>query len=283
MHKFEAFLLENLPTSTSIHPTYEAALQEMLKAGGKRFRPALLLGTVKALNPLMLEGARYAAYAVELLHTYSLIHDDLPAMDDSPLRRGKPTLHIVYDEVTAILAGDALNTYSFEVLSNAPFSDGVKVKLIRELSSNGGLNGMVLGQAIDCYFENKPLKVEDIKVLHTNKTAKLIAASMKMGALICGAEEVAEKLYDFGIKLGLLFQIQDDILDVTQTDEEAGKLTNNDEDKNSFVTILGLDETMKEANILADELTAEMESFDESLQSELSPILTKYINRHKDK
>ncbi|MEJ2415231.1 MAG: polyprenyl synthetase family protein, partial [Sulfurimonas sp.] len=103
----------------------------------------------------------------------------------------------------------------------------------------------------------------------------------KMGALICGAEEVAEKLYDFGIKLGLLFQIQDDILDVTQTDEEAGKLTNNDEDKNSFVTILGLDETMKEANILADELTAEMESFDESLQSELSPILTKYINRHK--
>lgn len=281
MQNFEAFLLKNLPTSTSIHPTYEAALQEMLKAGGKRFRPALLLGTVKALNPLMLESARYAAYAIELLHTYSLIHDDLPAMDDSPLRRGKPTLHVVYDEVTAILVGDALNTYSFEVLSDAPFSDAVKVKLIRELASNGGLNGMVLGQAIDCYFENKPLKVEDIKVLHTNKTAKLIAASMKMGALICGDEELADELYEFGIKLGVLFQIQDDILDVTQTDEEAGKLTNNDEDKNSFVTILGLDETMKEANILADELTAEMQSFDESLQSELSPILTKYINRHK--
>ena len=236
MQNFEAFLLKNLPTSTSIHPTYEAALQEMLKAGGKRFRPALLLGTVKALNPLMLESARYAAYAIELLHTYSLIHDDLPAMDDSPLRRGKPTLHVVYDEVTAILVGDALNTYSFEVLSDAPFSDAVKVKLIRELASNGGLNGMVLGQAIDCYFENKPLKVEDIKVLHTNKTAKLIAASMKMGALICGDEELADELYEFGIKLGVLFQIQDDILDVTQTDEEAGKLTNNDEDKNSFVT-----------------------------------------------
>jgi farnesyl diphosphate synthase len=283
MHKFEAFLLENLPTSTSIHPTYEAALQEMLKAGGKRFRPALLLGTVKALNPLMLEGARYAAYAVELLHTYSLIHDDLPAMDDSPLRRGKPTLHIVYDEVTAILAGDALNTYSFEVLSNAPFSDGVKVKLIRELSSNGGLNGMVLGQAIDCYFENQPLLVEDIKILHKNKTAKLIAASMKMGALICGDEKLADALYEFGLDLGLLFQIQDDILDVTQTSQEAGKLTNNDEDKNSFVTILGLEEAMKEANLLADQLIKEMESFDESLQSELSPILTKYINRHKDK
>jgi farnesyl diphosphate synthase len=202
-------------------------------------------------------------------------------MDDSPLRRGKPTLHVIFDEVTAILAGDALNTYSFEVLANAPFSDSTRVKLIRELASNGGLNGMVLGQAIDCYFENKPLKVEDIKILHTNKTAKLIAASMKMGAIIVGREDVAQELYDFGIKLGLLFQIQDDILDVTQSSEEAGKLTNNDEDKNSFVTILGLDESLKQANELANELTAEMLSFDESLQSELSSLLTKYINRHK--
>ncbi len=281
MQNFEQFLLENLPTSQSIHPTYESALQNMLIAGGKRFRPALLLGVVKAYNPLMLDSARHAAFAIELLHTYSLIHDDLPAMDDSPLRRGKPTLHVIFDEVTAILAGDALNTYSFEVLANAPFSDSTRVKLIRELASNGGLNGMVLGQAIDCYFENKPLKVEDIKILHTNKTAKLIAASMKMGAIIVGREDVAQELYDFGIKLGLLFQIQDDILDVTQSSEEAGKLTNNDEDKNSFVTILGLDESLKQANELANELTVEMLSFDESLQSELSSLLTKYINRHK--
>ena len=281
MQNFEQFLLDNLPISKSIHPTYENALHNMLVAGGKRFRPALLLGVVKAYNDLLLDSARHAAFAVELLHTYSLIHDDLPAMDDSPLRRGKPTLHVSFDEVTAILVGDALNTYSFEVLSNAPFSDYTRVQLIRELASNGGLNGMVLGQAIDCYFENKPLKVEDIKILHTNKTAKLIAASLKMGALIVGKEELADKLYDFGIKLGLLFQIQDDILDVTQSSEEAGKLTNNDEDKNSFVTILGLNESMKEANTLADELTQEMSSFDENLQSELSPLLTKYINRHK--
>ena len=139
---------------------------------------------------------------------------------------------------------------------------------------------MVLGQAIDCYFENKPLKVEDIKLLHTNKTAKLIAASLKMGAIIVGHESIGEKLYDFGIKLGLLFQIQDDILDVTQSSEEAGKLTNNDEDKNSFVTILGLGESMKQANELADELTNEMNNFDENLKIELSELLTKYINRH---
>jgi farnesyl diphosphate synthase len=215
------------------------------------------------------------------LHTYSLIHDDLPAMDNSPLRRGKPTLHVLYDEVTAILVGDALNTYAFEVLSKAPFSDATRVDLIRELASNGGLNGMVLGQAIDCYFENKPLSIDEVKILHTNKTAKLIAASLKMGALIIGDETLGEKLYDFGIKLGLLFQIQDDILDVTQTSSEAGKLTNNDEAKNSFVTILGLDEAMREANLLADALLHELYSLDENLQSELSPLLTQYINRHK--
>lgn len=282
MQNFEQFLLDNLPKSKSIHPTYESSLQYMLLAGGKRFRPALLLGVVRAYNPLLLDSARHAALAVELLHTYSLIHDDLPAMDDSPLRRGRPTLHIAFDEVTAILAGDALNTYAFEVLSDAPFSDYTRVRLIRELASNGGLGGMVLGQAIDCYFENKPLNVEEIKFLHTNKTAKLVAASLKMGAIIVGHEELAETLYEFGVKLGLLFQIQDDILDVTQTSEEAGKLTNNDEDKNSFVTILGLEESMKQANDLADELTHEMSGFDENLQSELSSLLTKYINRHKN-
>ena len=282
MQNFENFLLDNLPVSKSIHPTYEKALHEMLVAGGKRFRPALLLGVVSAYNPLMLDGARHAAYAVELLHTYSLVHDDLPAMDDSPLRRGKPTLHVVYDEVTAILVGDALNTYSFEVLSNAPFSDYTRVQLIRELATNGGLNGMVLGQAIDCYFENQPLSIDDVKILHTNKTAKLIAASLKMGAIIVGEEELGEKLYDFGIKLGLLFQIQDDILDVTLSSEEAGKLTGNDGDKNSFVTLIGLDESMREANTLADELELELNGFDERLKNNLSPLLTKYINRHRN-
>jgi len=282
MQNFEQFLLDNLPTSKSIHPTYEDALQKMLIAGGKRFRPALLLGVVASYNTLMLDGARYAAYAIELLHTYSLIHDDLPAMDDSPLRRGKPTLHVEFDEVTAILVGDALNTYSFEVLANAPFSDYTRVQLIRELASNGGLNGMVLGQAIDCYFENQPLSIEDVKILHTNKTAKLIAASLKMGAIIVGEEKLADKLYDFGIKLGLLFQIQDDILDVTLSSEEAGKLTGNDEDKNSFVTLIGLEKSMIEANTLADELEDELNNFDERLKQNLSPLLTKYINRHRN-
>lgn len=282
MQNFETFLTNNLPKSSSIHPHYEMAVGKMLLAGGKRFRPALLLGVVKAYNPLLEDSAMHAAYAIELLHTYSLIHDDLPAMDNSPLRRGEPTLHMTYDEVTAILAGDALNTYAFEVLSNAPFSDYTRVALIRELAVNGGLNGMVLGQAIDCYFENRPLGIEDIKVLHTNKTAKLIAASLKMGAIILGKEVLGDALYEFGIKLGLLFQIQDDILDVTQTSDEAGKLTNNDGAKNSFVTILGLESAIKEADSLREELLLSIDGFDEVLKVQMSELLTSYINRHRE-
>ena len=282
MEQFEAFLAAHLPTAASFHPHYENSLQLMLTGGGKRFRPALLLGVVRAYNPLLTQSAYYAALAIELLHTYSLIHDDLPAMDNADLRRGVPTLHKTYDEVSAILAGDALNTYAFEVLSNAPFSDRVIVKLIRSLSYNGGVNGMVLGQAIDCHFENQRLELDQVKMLHIHKTGKLIAASLQMGAYIVGRSDIADELYDFGINLGLLFQIQDDILDVTQDEIQAGKTTNNDQAKNSFVTLLGYDKAMEEANSLAAKVTQQMVSFDENLQRELSPTLNHYINRHKD-
>jgi len=281
MQAFEAFIAAHKPVAPSFHPHYEEALYTMLEAGGKRFRPALLLAVVSAYNELLIEGAYHAAYAIELLHTYSLIHDDLPAMDDADLRRGHKTLHKRFDEVTAILVGDALNTYAFETLSNAPFSDATRVKLIRSLASNGGVNGMVLGQAIDCHFENHPLTLEQIKMLHINKTGKLIACALEMGAIISGQKELEKPIYDFGIKVGLLFQIQDDILDVTQTTEEAGKTTNNDEDKNSFVTLLGLEKAMEEANTLASEIEKQLLSFDENLQGTLSPILNSYIHRHR--
>lgn len=282
MEQFEAFLAAHLPSAASFHPHYESSLHQMLTGGGKRFRPALLLGVVRAYNSLLTQSAFHAAFAIELLHTYSLIHDDLPAMDNADLRRGIPTLHKTYDEVSAILAGDALNTYAFEVLSNAPFSDRVIVKLVRSLAHNGGLEGMVLGQAIDCHFENQRLELEQVKMLHIHKTGKLIAASLQMGAFIVGRDDIAGELYDFGIDLGLLFQIQDDILDVTQNDEQAGKTTNNDQAKNSFVTLLGFDKAMEEANALAEKIIQQMTSFDENLQRELSPTLNHYINRHKD-
>ena len=276
----EDFIKKNLIKVNSFHPFYEKALNEMLLAGGKRFRPKLLLAVVRAYNPFLVENAKYAAFALELIHTYSLIHDDLPAMDNAALRRGHPTLHVTYDEVTAILAGDALNTYAFEILSKAPMHNDIKIELIKILSENAGPNGMVLGQAIDCYFENKKLNFDELKFLHLNKTGKLIAASLKMGAIIINTPDLAERLYDFGLKLGLLFQIQDDLLDLLD-ESETGKSSGVDKNKNTFVTLLGKDEAISEADKLAGEIENELNNFDENLKNELGKLLEKYLFRHK--
>jgi len=281
MQRFETYLTENLPKVPSFHPIYEDALGVMLEAGGKRFRPMLLLSIVDAYEPMLYNSSLPVALAIEMLHTYSLIHDDLPAMDNADLRRGHPTLHKRYDEVTAILAGDALNTDAFYLIAKAPLREDVKIKLVELLARDGGSRGMVLGQAIDCYFENKPLDLEQIKTLHRNKTAKLIAVSLQMGAVIVGLEKkVQDELYAFGLDLGLLFQIQDDIIDETQSEEEAGKTTGNDADKNSFVNLLGLDETVAQADALAKDLQRRFEDFDEKLQTALQPLMNKYLHRH---
>ncbi|HIO95740.1 MAG TPA: polyprenyl synthetase family protein [Campylobacterales bacterium] len=282
MQRFEAYLKANLPVVESFHPHYNNALSEMLLAGGKRFRPMLLLSVVDAYEPLLYEGALAPALAIEFLHTYSLIHDDLPSMDNADLRRGFPTLHTTYDEATAILAGDALNSEAFYHISKAPLRDDIKIKLVELLARDGGTYGMVLGQAIDLHFENQLLTLEQVKILHTNKTAKLIATSLLMGAIIVGLEKKKQdELYHFGLDLGLLFQIQDDIIDETQSDEEAGKTTGNDGDKNSFVNIIGLDKSIEEAEVLANNLEGRFKSFDKSLQKVLNPIIEQYLYRHR--
>ena len=282
MQRFEAYLQSHLPEISTFHPVYQSALGNMLQAGGKRFRPMLLLNIVDAYEPLLYNSALPVALALEMFHTYSLIHDDLPAMDDAPLRRGHPTLHKRYDEVTAILAGDALNTDAFYLISKAPLREDIRIRLVELLARDGGSRGMVLGQAIDCYFENTPLTLEQVKILHRNKTAKLIAVSLQMGAVIARLKKEAEKeIYRFGLDLGLLFQIQDDILDETQSDEEAGKTTGNDEDKNSFVNLLGLEESIAQADALAKDLQRQFEGFDGKLQTALQPLMTQYLYRHK--
>jgi len=282
LSNFEDYLLSNLPSSKTFHPHFEAALGDMLQAGGKRFRPMLLLCVVKSNKSLLLSNSMPVALGLEMLHTYSLVHDDLPAMDDADLRRGFQTLHKKYDEVTAILVGDALNTEAFKQISNAPLHNDVKIELVKTLASDGGINGMIIGQAIDCFFENQKLELEQLEYLHIHKTAKLIAASLKMGAIISEYDlETQNKLYDFGIDLGLLFQIQDDIIDETQTEEEAGKTTQNDEAKNSFVNLLGLDGAINAANELAFKCEKTLETLDSSLKNSLEELLLKYINRHK--
>lgn len=279
---FEDYLLANLPQSKTFHPYFEDALADMLKAGGKRFRPMLLLSVVKSNKSLLIPNSFDVALGLEFLHTYSLIHDDLPAMDNADLRRGFQTLHKKYDEVTAILVGDALNTEAFNLIANASLLNDIKIDLIKCLSFNGGINGMIIGQAIDCYFENQKLELNQLEFLHIHKTARLIAASLKMGAIICEYDlSTQDKLYDFGIDLGLLFQIQDDIIDETCTEEQAGKTTQNDGSKNSFVNLLGLEGAIKSANELALKCTNTLNAFDSNLKESLEELLLKYINRHK--
>lgn len=252
----------------------------MLLAGGKRFRPMLLLKAVEHEAPLLLENALPVAAAVEMLHTYSLIHDDLPAMDDSSLRRGKATLHIEFDEVTAILVGDALNTHSFLLLASAPLSAATRIALVKTLALNGGASGMVLGQAIDCHFENQRLNIKDLEFLHLNKTAKLIAAALKMGMIIADAPmERQELLEEFGLKLGLAFQIHDDLIDATKSEEEAGKPTRNDGAKNSFTNLLGVDGALKRRDALIDELQIYARKIDGTLGEELAKSVTMYFTK----
>ncbi len=276
LEDFEGFLRANLPQTQSFHPFFNEALAKMLLAGGKHFRAQLLLGVVNLKRPELLAKAMSAALAVEFIHSYSLIHDDLPAMDDADFRRGEPTLHKFYDEATAILVGDALNTEAFLLLSRAEFSDSVKIKLIETLAYNAGINGMIIGQAIDCFFEDKRLDLSQLEFLHTHKTARLIAASLKMGCEICEFNEtLTNEIYEFGLKIGLIFQINDDIIDATASEQDSGKPTNKDTHKNSFVNLLGLDGAIKAKNRLLKE--CEGANLEANLREWLKNLMAKYL------
>lgn len=279
---FNDYCKNNIPqVENSFHPDYNQGIKDIVLLGGKRFRPLLYLSVINTYQPLLLRNSLPVALGIEMLHTYSLVHDDLPAMDDADKRRGMQTLHKTYNDGFAVLIGDALLTEAFAVISNASLSSDTRISLVNELSLNTGLRGMVYGQALDLFYENKKLEIEQIKTLHINKTAKFIASSLKMGAITCelGIKE-KQKLYDFGLKLGLLFQIQDDILDVTSSEKEALKSVNKDEDKNSFVTMLGLENSIKQANNYKDEIVSLLNNFDDDLKYNLQNLLQGYLNRH---
>lgn len=222
------------------------AMLYSLTAGGKRIRPLLLFATLDALgeNP---ERGLFPACAIEMLHTYSLIHDDLPSMDDDDLRRGKPTNHKVFGEAHAILAGDALLTFSFQMIAEAPktsISSEAKLELIRELALAAGAEGMVGGQVADIEGEDKSLKLEELKYLHSHKTGKLLTYSVMAGAVIAGANmEEKRYLHDFSMHLGLAFQIRDDLLDLVGDEEIIGKPVGSDEEKHksTYPALLGVE------------------------------------------
>ena len=258
----------------SFHPSFEGAFWEMVRNGGKRFRPALLFCVVLANNKARIKDAFQIALAIESLHTYSLIHDDLPAMDNASLRRNHPTLHTKYSEADAILCGDGLNTYAFYLIATAHFSGKICAKLAKSLSF-GGLK-MVVGQALDCHFEGQKLQRKKVEFIHTNKTAHLIASSLEMGAIIAKLPKVErKKLHNFGLKLGLFFQIRDDILDKISTSE--GKSANIDENKNSYVNLLGLKGAEDALETLKKTLLDSLEKIDKKIAKNLYFLLNKYL------
>lgn len=213
-----------------------------VEAGGKKLRPILMIASYEAYADDK-HAIIAPALALEMIHTYSLIHDDLPSMDDDDMRRGQPTNHIVFDEATAILAGDALLTYSFELLAiDKHLTDQQKVFLTRELSKASGPKGMVAGQLLDMEAENKEVSLRELEEIHALKTGELIKFAIKTGAYIGNAtEEQLGHLDVFAHYLGLIFQVQDDILDVTGDQEIIGKPVGSDEDNNksTYPKLLG--------------------------------------------
>jgi farnesyl diphosphate synthase len=257
-----------LPTSDGSESRLHEAMHYAVQAGGKRLRPFLVLQSADLFGVSRASALRAAA-AVELVHTYSLIHDDLPCMDDDELRRGKPTVHVKYDEATAVLAGDALLTLAFEVLAdeNCHSDPGVRVRLVQALAKAAGGQGMVAGQMIDLASEDvdEP-DVQHITRLQQLKTGALIGVSCETGAILGRASEHQHlALHAYSHDLGLAFQIVDDILDTEGDAGAMGKAVNKDADrgKATFVSVLGLERARTQARMLADQAVKHLEPFAE--------------------
>jgi geranylgeranyl diphosphate synthase, type II len=256
-----------------------------LFVGGKRVRPIFCLAAGRCVStvpePVIEELLLPAACALECVHTYSLIHDDLPAMDNDDLRRGQPTCHKKFGEAEAILAGDALLTYAFELISSEQFpgpDPAVRLRLTALLAKAAGPLGMVGGQYLDISSEEKKIPFELLKTIHRSKTGALITAAVQMGAIGSGADEVQlQALTAYGGAVGLAFQIADDLLDVTATTEQIGKTAGSDVwlGKATYPAFFGVEETRSLAQEAADQAVAALECFDE--RAEPLRALARYI------
>jgi geranylgeranyl diphosphate synthase type II len=253
-----------LPTKRQRPATIHEAMRYSLFAGGKRLRPVLCLAAAEACGGET-EPALPPACAVELMHTYSLVHDDLPCMDDDDLRRGRPTCHKVYGEGMAVLTGDALLTEAFLVLSEtAPTPRYPAAAFVAELAVTGGSTRLIGGQVLDLEGEGKDLTKAQLVKIHEAKTAALLTSSIRLGAMTANATPAKlEALTTFGHSLGLAFQVIDDILDVTQSTEKLGKTAGKDEAvaKATYPAILGLEKARKEAHRLTDKAMAALKPF----------------------
>jgi geranylgeranyl diphosphate synthase type II len=266
----EKSLLELFPKEDNYSQTIYKAMRHSLFPGGKRFRPVLSLLTAEILN-YDIRKILPTACATEYIHTYSLIHDDLPAIDNDNLRRGQPTCHIVFGEDIAILAGDALFAEAFYLISSKQEADcSLKIiEVIKELSFASGVRGMVGGQVVDIESTGKNINLSTLEFIHKNKTGRLISASIKVASILAGAsEKETEALSDYSDCLGLAFQITDDILDTTGKTELLGKETGSDKRlfKSTYVSIFGLEKTKIYAEEAIEKAKASLDIFGEKKQ-----------------
>jgi farnesyl diphosphate synthase len=264
--RFEAVLADALTLSNGTPSVLRKAMRYSALAGGKRMRPLLVYASGRALN-LPPERLHAVACSIEIIHAYSLIHDDLPAMDDDDLRRGKPTCHKAFDEATAILAGDALQALAFQILAEDPALQTQpqrQVEVISHIARACGASGMAGGQMLDLAAVGNTLSLDELEHMHNLKTGALIAAAAATPALLAGAPaELFDRLLRFGQRVGLAFQIHDDILDVTGNSATTGKSTQKDAalDKPTFPTVIGLDASRSHAARQRDLALGEIRQF----------------------
>lgn len=262
----EEIIMPMMPDIVGPQKTIYEVMDYTMSAGGKRLRPMLMLetykmfgGTSKVVEPFMA--------AIEMIHTYSLMHDDLPCMDDDDYRRGKKTAHVVYGEAMALLAGDALLNYAYETAANAfMYEDhvGDAARALKILGQKAGVFGMIGGQVVDVEMEGKELTMEDIEFIHRKKTSALIEASMMIGAALAGAGNgEVQMMKRIARKIGIAFQIQDDILDVIGDEKELGKPVGSDEknQKTTYVSLVGIEQAKADVKKLSDDAKKQLELF----------------------
>jgi geranylgeranyl diphosphate synthase type II len=254
-----------LPPATQYPTSIHQAMRHSVFAGGKRLRPILCMEAARVIAGKLPAGVEDLGAALEMLHTYSLIHDDLPALDNDDLRRGRPTCHKVYGEALAILAGDGLQTFAYEVLANLSCSAGARAAIIAEIAhATGTVDGMIGGQVMDLEAEHQHADAETLEYIHRSKTGALLAASVVTGGIYVGGDEAQiHSLRNFGMNIGLAFQIVDDVLDVTATSEQLGKTAGKDTatEKSTYPSLFGVEVSLKKADELIHKANAALDRF----------------------
>jgi len=280
----DAALERLLPRAEERPTSVHRAMRHSVFAGGKRIRPILCMEAGRAVAGTLPNGIEEAGAALEMLHTYSLIHDDLPALDNDDLRRGRPTCHRAFGEAIAILAGDALQTQAYEVLARLQCPAEARVRIIEEIArGTGTVNGMIGGQVVDLESEHRRPDADTLQYIHGSKTAALITASVVCGGIYAGAaDEQVESLRCYGQSIGLAFQIVDDILDVTQTSEQLGKTAGKDvaSEKATYPALFGLEESRKRADALLATACEALEHFDQ--RAEILQTIARFLIERKN-